>query len=103
MKFSLDELVWNAKQRVLSTLAKECKDGINYGFYLPPYQGRAGKFLDDCRKLKEYSLTGPVAQLEFKYKKRVYKFIKINQKELRALNVKVFIFLIFFKLNKYLF
>jgi SH3/ankyrin repeat-containing protein len=81
--------VWNAKQRVLATLAKEVKDGLNYGFYMPPYQGRAGKFLDDCRQLKEYSLNGPIAQLEFKYKKRVYKFIKINQKELRALNVKV--------------
>ncbi|CAF0767841.1 unnamed protein product [Brachionus calyciflorus] len=88
MKFNLDEPVWSAKQRVLSTLAKEVKDGLNYGFYLPPFQGRAGKFLDDCRKLREYSLNGPVAQLEFKYKKRVYKFIKINQKELKALNVK---------------
>ena len=88
LKFNLDETVWNAKQRVLTTLAKEIKDGLNYGFYLPPYQGRAGKFLDDCRHLKEYSLNGPVAQLEFKYKKRVYKFVKINQKELKALNVK---------------
>ena len=88
LKFNLDETVWNAKQRVLATLAKEVKDGLNYGFYLPPYQGRAGKFLDDCRLLKEYPLNGPVAQLEFKYKKRVYKFIKINQKELKALNVK---------------
>jgi hypothetical protein len=37
---------------------------MNYGFYLPPYQGRAGKFLDDCRLLREYSLNGPVASLE---------------------------------------
>lgn len=64
LKFSQDETVWNAKQRVLATLAKEVKDGLNYGFYLPPFQGRAGKFLDDCRQLKEYSLTGPIAQLE---------------------------------------
>lgn len=88
MKFKLDEVVFSAKQRVLSTLAKEVKDGLNYGFYLPPFQGRAGKFLDDCRKLREYSLNGPMAHLEFKYKKRVYKFVKINQKELKALNVK---------------
>ncbi|RNA05436.1 SH3 and multiple ankyrin repeat domains 3-like isoform X3, partial [Brachionus plicatilis] len=88
MKFALDDLVWAAKQRVLSTLAKEVKDGLNYGFYLPPHQGRAGKFLDDWRKLREYSLSGPVAHLEFKYKKRVYKFVKINQKELKALNAK---------------
>jgi SH3 and multiple ankyrin repeat domains protein len=88
LKFNLDDYVWGAKQRVLSTVAKEIKDGLNYGFYLPPFQGRAGKFLDDCRQLKEYSLCGPVVNLEFKYKKRVYKFIKINQKELKALNVK---------------
>ena len=67
LKFNLDDLVWNAKQRVLANLAKEVKDGFNYGFYLPPYQGRAGKFLDDCRQLKEYSLSGPVAHLEVKF------------------------------------
>ena len=89
LKFDLDELVWMAKQRVLGTLAKEIKDGLNYGFYLPPFQGRAGKFLDDYRKLREYPLNGQIPNLEFKYKKRVYKFVKINQKELKALNVKV--------------
>lgn len=57
-------MVGNAKQRVLSTLNKEIKDGLNYGLYQPPFQGRAGKFLDDCRQLKEYNLTGPVANLE---------------------------------------
>ncbi len=97
LKLRADELVWAGKQRVLATLAKEVKDGLNYGFYLPPCQGRAGKFLDDSRQLKEYSLanqqppaasSAPIAHLEFKYKKRVYKFAKINQKELRALNVK---------------
>ena len=64
LKFNLDESVWLAKQRVLSTLVKEIKDGLNYGFYMPPHQGRAVKFLDDCRLLKEYSLVGPVAHLE---------------------------------------
>lgn len=67
LRFNLDETVWAAKQRVLATLAKEVKDGLNYGFYLPPFQGRAGKFLDDCRKLREYSLNGPVANLEVYY------------------------------------
>jgi hypothetical protein len=64
LKFNLDETVWHAKQKCLAHLAKEIKDGLNYGFYLPPFQGRAGKFLDDCRKLREYSLNGPVANLE---------------------------------------
>jgi len=88
LKFSLEETIWTAKQKVLATLAKEIKDGYNYGFYMPPFQGRAGKFLDDSRYFKEYSLSGPVANLEFKYKKRVYKFVKINPKELKSLNVK---------------
>lgn len=88
LKFSLDETVWSAKHRLLGTLAKEIKDGLNYGFYLPPFHGRAGKFLDDSRLLREYPLNGQIANLEFKYKKRVYKFVKINQKELKALNVK---------------
>lgn len=82
---------------------------MNYGFYLPPYQGRAGKFLDDCRLLKEYSLNGPVASLEvnycliiliinlfkfrlkFKYKKRVYKFVKLNQKDIKSINQKAYL------------
>ena len=90
LKLHLDETVWCGKQRLLGTLAKEVKDGLNYGLYLPPYQGRAGKFLDDCRKLREYPLSysGPlgtgqqqqIPTLEFKYKNRVYKFVKINQK-----------------------
>ena len=73
LKFQLDESVWAAKQRVLATLAKEMKDGLNYGFYLPPFQGRAGKFLDDSRLLREYSLTGPVANLEVSH---TYIFLK---------------------------
>jgi hypothetical protein len=70
LKFSLDEVVWTAKQRVLGTLAKEVKDGLNYGFYLPPFQGRAGKFLDDCRKLREYPLNGQIPNLEVTIKQK---------------------------------
>jgi SH3/ankyrin repeat-containing protein len=57
-------LVGSAKQKLLTALNKEIKDGLNYGLYLPPFQGRAGKFLDDCRQLKEYSLAKPIANLE---------------------------------------
>ena len=39
-------------------------DGINYGLYLPPANGRAGKFLLEERLLDDYGLAGPVAQLE---------------------------------------
>jgi hypothetical protein len=37
---------------------------MNYGLYLPPANGRAGKFLLEERLLDDYGLSGPVAQLE---------------------------------------
>ena len=64
LKFNLDETVWNAKQKVLQVLLKELNDGLNYGLYLPPCNGRAGKFLDESRSLREYPLNGPVSYLE---------------------------------------
>jgi SH3 and multiple ankyrin repeat domains protein len=39
-------------------------ESLNYGLYLPEFNGRFGKFLDEERLLKEYSLPGPIAQLE---------------------------------------
>lgn len=39
-------------------------DAINYGMYLPPENGRAGKFLVEERLLGDYPLHGPVAHLE---------------------------------------
>jgi hypothetical protein len=44
--------------------SKELPDGLNFGLYLPPCNGRAGKFLDECRCLREYPLNGPVSQLD---------------------------------------
>ena len=39
-------------------------DGLNYGLYQPESNGRFGKFLEEERQLKEYSLSGPIAQLD---------------------------------------
>ncbi|XP_078327445.1 uncharacterized protein LOC111102495 isoform X2 [Crassostrea virginica] len=88
LQFELDETVWQAKQRILGSFAKDLKDSINYGLYCPPMNGRAGKFLDEERLLREYPLQGPIGFLEFKYKKRVYKMMHVNVRKLKQLHVK---------------
>ncbi|CAF1634071.1 unnamed protein product [Adineta ricciae] len=84
LKFNLDDTVWSAKQKVLQVLVRELIDGLNFGLYLPPSNGRAGKFLDESRCLREYPLSGSVSYLEFKYKRRVYKAIHLVQKNLNS-------------------
>ncbi|CAF1148905.1 unnamed protein product [Rotaria sordida] len=86
LKFNLDDTIWSAKQKVLQVLVRELTDSFNFGLYLPPCNGRAGKFLDESRCLREYPLSGPVSYLEFKYKRRVYKAIHLVQ---RNINLKV--------------
>ena len=49
---------------------QELTDGLNFGLYLPPCNGRAGKFLDESRCLKEYPLSGPVSFLEVRIEHR---------------------------------
>jgi SH3/ankyrin repeat-containing protein len=84
LKFNLDDTVWSAKQKVLQVLVrvnkrffqpkkfifrlKEIIDGLNFGLYLPPSNGRAGKFLDESRCLREYPLSGSVSYLEVRTK-----------------------------------
>jgi len=40
------------------------KESFNYGFYCPSVGGKAGKFLDEERPLKDYPLSGPVGFLQ---------------------------------------
>nr|XP_006818386.1 PREDICTED: SH3 and multiple ankyrin repeat domains protein 1-like [Saccoglossus kowalevskii] len=86
--FHLDKTVYTAKQQVLSTLAKELKDGNNYGFYSLPENGRAGKFLEEERPLRDYPLSSPIGYLEFKYKRRVYKQLKLDKMQIRKIHTK---------------
>lgn len=46
--------VWTAKQKVLDRLAKDLMDAVNYGLYIPPANGRAGKFLAEERMIGDY-------------------------------------------------
>ncbi|KAL8583265.1 hypothetical protein ACOMHN_043100 [Nucella lapillus] len=88
LQFQLDDTVWQAKQRILAAFAKDLRDALNYGLYMPPINGRAGKFLDEERLLKEYPLQGPIGFLEFKYKRRVYKMMQLNPRKLKQLHSK---------------
>lgn len=66
LRLDLEAPVWVCKQRVLVTLTQSLTDVLNYGLYLPAFNGRAGKFLDEERLLREYPLptVTPVPYLE---------------------------------------
>ncbi|XP_046439349.1 SH3 and multiple ankyrin repeat domains protein 3-like isoform X6 [Daphnia pulex] len=87
--FHREELVWNVKQQCLASLPKELKESFNYGLFYPPSNGRAGKFLDEERPLSDYPFNGPGGYLELKYKRRVYKMLHLDEKQLRSLHTRV--------------
>lgn len=46
---------------------QELKESFNYGLFCPPLNGRAGKFLDEERRLGDYPFNGPVGYLEVSF------------------------------------
>ncbi|XP_047192346.1 SH3 and multiple ankyrin repeat domains protein 3 isoform X8 [Scophthalmus maximus] len=56
----------------------------------PAFNGRAGKFLDEERLLKDYPLPPitPIPYLEFRYKRRVYTQTYVDDKQLAKLHTK---------------
>ncbi|XP_052751603.1 SH3 and multiple ankyrin repeat domains protein 3 isoform X2 [Galleria mellonella] len=92
LQFPRDQLVWDVKQQCLAALPKvatwyrELKESFNYGLFCPPVNGKAGKFLDEERRLGDYPFNGPVGYLELKYKRRVYKMLKLDEKTLKTLH-----------------
>lgn len=48
----------------ISFISQDLDDSFNYGLFQPPLNGRAGKFLDEERRLSEYPFQGTVGQLE---------------------------------------
>ncbi|XP_069048304.1 SH3 and multiple ankyrin repeat domains protein 3 isoform X2 [Lepisosteus oculatus] len=90
LKFNAEAPVWSSKQRILCTLNQSLKDVLNYGLFQPAYNGKAGKFLDEERLLKEYPLPSitPVPYLEFRYKRRVYTQSHLDDKQLAKLHTK---------------
>ena len=67
---------------------QELKESFNYGLFCPPQNGKAGKFLDEERRLGDYPFNGPVGYLELKYKKRVYKMLNVDEKSLKSLHTR---------------
>uniref|UniRef100_A0A672UKS8 SH3 and multiple ankyrin repeat domains protein 3 n=1 Tax=Strigops habroptila TaxID=2489341 RepID=A0A672UKS8_STRHB len=90
LRLNPDVPVWVSKQRILCTLNHSLKDVLNYGLFQPAYNGRAGKFLDEERLLREYPLNPdtPVPYLEFRYKRRVYTQTLLDDKQFAKLHTK---------------
>ncbi|KAM8861947.1 SH3 and multiple ankyrin repeat domains protein 3 isoform 2-T4 [Synchiropus picturatus] len=90
LKFNVDAPIWRSKQRILCTLNQSLKDVLNYGLFQPAYNGKAGKFLDEERQLREYPFPSiaPVPYLEFRYKRRVYTQSHLDEKQLLKLHTK---------------
>ncbi|XP_077451866.1 SH3 and multiple ankyrin repeat domains protein 3 isoform X4 [Stigmatopora argus] len=90
LKLNVDAPIWRAKQRILCTLNQSLKDVLNYGLFQPAYNGKAGKFLDEERQLREYPFPSlaPVPYLEFRYKRRVYTQSYLDEKQLSKLHTK---------------
>uniref|UniRef100_A0A1I8AU88 ANK_REP_REGION domain-containing protein n=1 Tax=Steinernema glaseri TaxID=37863 RepID=A0A1I8AU88_9BILA len=84
----LDEIVWDVKRKLLATLPQQLPQAFNFGLFLPPCDGRAGKFLLEDRPIRDYPFHDCVPYLELKYKKRVYKMLKLDEKQLKQLHSK---------------
>ncbi|KAL7072828.1 hypothetical protein ACQ4LE_007801, partial [Meloidogyne hapla] len=84
----LDEFVWDIKQRLFESLPQQLNQSFNYGLFLPPCDGRAGKFLLDDRPLRDYPFHDCAPYVELKYKKRVYKMLRLDEKTLRSVHSK---------------
>ncbi|GMR36196.1 hypothetical protein PMAYCL1PPCAC_06391 [Pristionchus mayeri] len=85
---SLDDLVWDIKRKLQAVLATPMPQSFNYGLFLPPCDGRAGKFLLEDRPIRDYPFHDCVPYLELKYKKRVYKMLNLDEKQLKNLHSK---------------
>ncbi|CAK5084463.1 unnamed protein product [Meloidogyne enterolobii] len=84
----LDEFVWDIKQRLFESLPQQLNQYFNYGLFLPPCDGRAGKFLLDDRPLRDYPFHDCAPYVELKFKKRVYKMLRLDEKTLRSVHSK---------------
>ncbi|CAD5215421.1 unnamed protein product [Bursaphelenchus xylophilus] len=85
---SLDELVWDIKRKLFASLPQQLPQSFNFGLFLPPCDGRAGKFLLEDRPLRDYPFHDCVPYVELKYKKRVYKMLKLDEKALKQVHSK---------------
>ncbi|KAF5406307.1 SH3 and multiple ankyrin repeat domains protein [Paragonimus heterotremus] len=86
--FNATDLIFDIKLNVLNTISQPVKDKWNFGLFLPPSKGKAGKFLQEDRMLREYPFDNSVGHLELKYKQRVYRVLRTNVNKLKKLHIK---------------
>ncbi|VDL18378.1 unnamed protein product [Hymenolepis diminuta] len=55
--FLPSDIISDVKISIVTDLHLEFRDILNYGLFLPPANGKAGKFLQEDRQLKEYPFT----------------------------------------------
>ncbi|KAL5970387.1 SH3 and multiple ankyrin repeat domain protein 3 [Taenia solium] len=82
------DMILDIKLSVATDLRLEFRDILNYGLFLPPANGKAGKFLQEERQLRDYPFSCSVGHLEFKYKQRIYRNLPANINKLRKINSK---------------
>ena len=62
--FLSTNIVSDVKLSIATDLNLEFRDILNYGLFLPPANGKAGKFLQEDRQLKDYPFSCSVGHLE---------------------------------------
>ncbi|GFQ67360.1 protein shank, partial [Trichonephila clavata] len=87
-QFQKDEFIWDIKEHIIDSLPKELKENFNYGIFCPPINGKAGKFLDEQRPLADYPFYGSVGYVELRYKRRVYKMMNVEEKQIKQLHTR---------------
>lgn len=50
--------------KIIFISLQDLKYGFNFGLYCPTDNGRAGKFLDEERRLGDYPFNGPIGFLK---------------------------------------
>nr|CDS27139.1 SH3 and multiple ankyrin repeat domains protein [Hymenolepis microstoma] len=64
-------LVNHVKQKLLDDFGSQINNSINCGLFVPPANGRNGKFLEEDRPISAYITDDSISNLEFTYKKRL--------------------------------
>lgn len=59
-----EDFVWDVKRKLLASLPQALPQAFNYGLFLPPCDGRAGKFLLEDRTIRDYPFHDCVPYLE---------------------------------------
>ena len=72
---------------LMCVVLQELKDSFNYGLFCPPYNGRAGKFLDDERMLQDYPMPGHVGYLEVRVTANIFWWNRQSKQQTREWNV----------------